>query len=128
MFRRICPARRLNTSKACSFLSKIIELNLSIHCKQHLPLNLLFFADTFRTSPAPVSIRTNVSIEGGIKSVESPTHRIVVSNQGPVPGKLGWTKVTVELSRGQTTDMDRDFVLLVTPEEPHKPRLYLEVG
>ena len=70
-----------------------------------------------RTSPAPVTIKTSVSIEGAIKSIESLTHRTVVSDQGPVPGKKQWTKVTVELT-GKTSDMDRDFVLLVKQLKP----------
>ncbi|KAG4077364.1 hypothetical protein HA402_009765, partial [Bradysia odoriphaga] len=36
-----------------------------------------------------------------------------------------WQKATVELT-GQTTDIDRDFVIIIEPQEKHKPRLYSE--
>ncbi|CAG7721881.1 unnamed protein product [Allacma fusca] len=77
------------------------------------------------SSPAPITIKVNVSIQGEIKTIESPTHKITVSSQGPIPTKENWTKAAIELS-GKTTDMDRDFVLLITPTDTHKPRLYLE--
>lgn len=83
---------------------------------------LLIFSD----SPAPLSIRVNVSIQGNIKSIESPSHQIKTLEMGPISGKTNWTRGIIELA-GKTTDMDRDFVLCVTPEDPHIPRLYLEV-
>ncbi|CAL8143672.1 unnamed protein product [Orchesella dallaii] len=77
------------------------------------------------TSPAPLTLKVAVSLQDDIKSIESPTHSIKVEKQGPVPGKQSWQKALVELS-GTTTDMDRDFVLNILPEQIHKPRLYSE--
>ena len=80
-----------------------------------------------RSSPAPLTIRVNVSLQGAIKSIECPTHSVKTVEQGPIPEKSNWTRGIVELT-GKTTDMDRDFVLLITPEEVHIPRLYSEVN
>jgi len=80
----------------------------------------------FRASPAPLTIRVNVSLQGAIKSIESPTHKMDTVEKGPIPEKSNWTRGVVELN-GKTTDMDRDFVLLVTPQDVHVPRLYSEV-
>ncbi|CAL8097329.1 unnamed protein product [Orchesella dallaii] len=77
------------------------------------------------TSPAPLTLKVAVSLQDDIKSIESPTHSIKVEKQGPIPGKQTWQKALVQLS-GTTTDMDRDFVLNILPEQIHKPRLYSE--
>lgn len=78
------------------------------------------------TSPAPLSLKVTVSMLGGIKSIQSPTHKVNVQKSTPIPENDGWHKAIVELS-GETTDMDRDFVLNIEPEEKHKPRLFSEV-
>jgi hypothetical protein len=69
----------------------------------------------------------NVSLQGGIRTIESPTHQVVVSEKDVISEKPSWTRALVQLV-GDTTDMDRDFILLITPEEIHKPRVYIEVG
>lgn len=79
------------------------------------------------SSPAPLSLTVTVFLQGGIKSIESPTHNVKINNSGTMPENELWHKAMVELS-AQTTDMDRDFVLLIVPEETHKPRLYSEVN
>lgn len=75
------------------------------------------------SSPAPLSMQVRVSMQGGIKSIESPTHAVTIKKSKP---NEIWHEALVELS-GQTTDMDRDFVLTIEPEERHEPRLYSEV-
>lgn len=78
------------------------------------------------SSPAPLSIKVAVSLQGGIKSIDSPTHKVKVDKGRTIPENELWHKATVELA-GETTDMDRDFVLNIVPEEVHKARLYSEV-
>ncbi|XP_037045008.1 von Willebrand factor A domain-containing protein 5A-like [Bradysia coprophila] len=77
------------------------------------------------TSPAPLSISVTISMQGGIKSIESPTHNVRVEKLKRISEDDVWHKTVVELS-GKTTDMDRDFVLNIVPEESHTPRLYSE--
>ncbi|KAG4070433.1 hypothetical protein HA402_005665 [Bradysia odoriphaga] len=78
------------------------------------------------SSPAPLSMRVEVSVQGGIKSVVSPTHTVtVLKSEATTFENDDWQKATVELT-GQTTDMDRDFVIIIEPQEKHKPRLYSE--
>ncbi|XP_037037777.1 von Willebrand factor A domain-containing protein 5A-like isoform X2 [Bradysia coprophila] len=78
------------------------------------------------SSPAPLSMRVEVSVQGGIKSVVSPTHTVTVEkSEATTFENDDWQKATVELS-GQTTDMDRDFVIIIEPREKHQPRLYSE--
>jgi hypothetical protein len=78
------------------------------------------------SNSVPMSIKVIVSIQGEIKEIKSHTHSIVTENTGPIPNNLNWHKWIVTLD-GNTTQMDRDFVILVTPKEPFKPRLYSEV-
>lgn len=78
------------------------------------------------SSAAPLSIKVAVSLQGGIKSITSPTHQVKVAKIQTIPEHEIWHKAIVELS-GNTTDMDRDFVLEILPEEIYKPRLYSEV-
>lgn len=78
------------------------------------------------SSPAPLSLKVLVSIQGAIKSIDSPTHKVTVKKSKPISENDIWHKAIVQLS-AQTTDMDRDFVLTIEPEEKHKPRLYSEV-
>lgn len=79
------------------------------------------------SSPAPLSLKVAVSLQGKIKSIECPTHKVKVDNKGPIKENPAWEKAFVELV-GESTDMDRDFVLNILPEEVHKPRLYSEVN
>ncbi len=84
---------------------------------------------TFSNSaPAPMNIKTIVAIQGGIKSIESLSgHKIVVESKGQIPEKPTWTRAVVSLD-GNVTQMDRDFVLLITPiEAVMTPRVYYEV-
>ncbi len=78
------------------------------------------------SSPAPLSLKVRVSLQGGFKSIASPTHKVTVDITKPTREGDTWHKAIVALS-GHTTDMDRDFVLNIEPEERHKPRLYSEV-
>ncbi len=78
-------------------------------------------------SPAPLSIKVAVSLQGKIRSIECPTHQVKVDMKGPIKENPNWTKAFVELA-GESTDMDRDFVLNIFPEDVHKPRLYFEVN
>lgn len=78
------------------------------------------------SSPALLSVKVAVSLQGGIKSIDSPTHNVTVTNSGTIPQNEVWHEAMVELS-APTTEMDRDFVLNIVPEEAHKPRLYSEV-
>ncbi|XP_037040285.1 von Willebrand factor A domain-containing protein 5A-like [Bradysia coprophila] len=81
-----------------------------------------------QSSPVPLSMRVDVSIQGGIKSIVSPTHTVTVEkSEATTYENDDWQKATVELS-GQTTDMDRDFVIIIEPREKHKPRLYSETS
>lgn len=77
------------------------------------------------TTPAPLTLKVAISLQGKIKSIECPTHKVKVEKTGPIPEKPTWEKATVELST-ETSDMDRDFVLNIVPEEVHKARLYSE--
>jgi hypothetical protein len=43
-----------------------------------------------------------------------------------MPDKPTWSRAVALLS-GFVTDMDRDFVLLIAPQQIHVPRLYIEV-
>ncbi|XP_037026786.1 von Willebrand factor A domain-containing protein 5A-like [Bradysia coprophila] len=79
------------------------------------------------SSPAPLSIKVKVSIQGGIKAIESPTHKVTVQTSELISENDNYHKAVVELS-GQTTDMDRDFVLTIQPGEKHKPRMYSETN
>jgi hypothetical protein len=67
----------------------------------------------------------NVSIQRAIKSIDSPSHHVKIVEIRAIPEKLLWNRGQVELT-GKITGMDRDFVLLVTQEEVHVPRLYSE--
>lgn len=51
----------------------------------------------------------------------------MIESKGVSPNNANWTQAAVSL-QSKTTDMDRDFVLLVEPAEAHKPRLYIEVS
>lgn len=75
---------------------------------------------------APLSIKVIASIQGVIKSVSCSTHDVVVESKGEIAQRPSWHKSIVTFD-GLTTDMDRDFILLITPDEPIKPRLYAEV-
>lgn len=79
------------------------------------------------SSPAPLSIKATVSLHGGIKAIKSPTHEVSVQKIESTSDDDNYHTAVVELS-GKTTDMDRDFVLTIEPEEKHKPRMYSEVG
>ncbi|CAG0884651.1 unnamed protein product [Cyprideis torosa] len=72
-------------------------------------------------SPCPLEISCDIESASAIVSVSSPTHAIStsVSQDGDVK------KQKVLLS-GRTTDMDRDFVLLIKPHDIHQPRLIIE--
>lgn len=74
------------------------------------------------SSPAPLTINATISLQGGIKSIQSPSHMVKISK---LPMVQGWHKALVELS-GQVTAMDRDFVLKIVPHEIHKPGLLSE--
>ncbi|XP_021950085.1 von Willebrand factor A domain-containing protein 5A [Folsomia candida] len=76
-------------------------------------------------SVAPLSIKVIASMQGKIKSVESPSHKIVVEHKGEILQKPMWYKSIATLE-GLTTEMDRDFVLFIKPEESIKARLYAE--
>lgn len=76
--------------------------------------------------PVLLSLEVTVYLQGGIKSIKSPTHSVNVNNSGTIPENELWHKAVVELS-AQTTEMDRYFVLTIVPEELYKPRLYSEV-
>lgn len=82
--------------------------------------------DFATSSPAPLSLKITVSMQGGIKSIESPTHKVNIEKSKPKSENDCWHRAIVELS-GDTTDMDRDFVLNIEPEEKHEPRLFSEV-
>ena len=73
-----------------------------------------------------MKIRVFASLQGEIESIDSPTHKVVIKEKAPIPEKANWTKAVVELE-GTTTDMDRDFVLLIKPKDKQKPRVYIEV-
>lgn len=79
---------------------------------------------------APLNIKVMASIQGRIQAVKSLSgHDILVHNQGVIPVQAAgnWNKVVVTLD-GNVTEMDRDFVLLVTPAEAvMTPRVYYEV-
>ena len=78
-------------------------------------------------SPAPLSIKVAACFQGQLQSIESPTHKIKVDGPKKMAEKQGnWFKGDITLD-AHTTDMDRDFVLIITPEEHIKPRLYSEV-
>ena len=91
--------------------------------RQEFDQCLLFSSD----SPAALSIRVSVSIQGAIKSIESLTHQVEILDMPLIEGKANWTRKCVELLGVTIDDMDRDFVLLVTPEDYHVPCLYSEV-
>ncbi|XP_021948454.1 von Willebrand factor A domain-containing protein 5A [Folsomia candida] len=80
------------------------------------------------TSPAPLNIKVVACIQGEIKSADSlSSHKILVKSKGTIPEQPGWNKAVVTLV-GNVTEMDRDFVLLVTPlEAVMKPRVYYEI-
>lgn len=80
----------------------------------------------YRFTPAPLEINVNVAIQGKIKSINSPTHAIQITSSGSITEKPTWTRAAIGLA-GTTTDMDRDFLLNIIPEEVHVPRLYQEV-
>lgn len=59
----------------------------------------------------PYGLRLKVKVEGAVRSLDSPSH--------PVRVHLGEKGATVELAREEAA-LDRDFVLLVEPEEPDR--------
>ncbi|CAG0895918.1 unnamed protein product [Cyprideis torosa] len=70
-------------------------------------------------SPCPLEIVCSIEAHAPLTSVSSPTHNIIKS----AVGNAGQYEVTLS---GHTTDMDRDFVLLIESEKPHEPRLMIE--
>jgi len=81
----------------------------------------------YRISAAPLSLKVNVGIQGKIKSITSPTHKIQIrEEESYLPERKGWGRAIVVFS-GSVKDMNRDFVVLIFPEEVHVPRIYVEV-
>ncbi|CAL8104173.1 unnamed protein product [Orchesella dallaii] len=74
---------------------------------------------------APLTLTVSVFSQEDLRSIESPSHVINIQKQGIFPEKKTWRRTLVEL-KGKTTDMDRDFVMILVPEAVHEPRLYVE--
>lgn len=70
------------------------------------------------TVPYGLDLKVHLDMPSAIRGVESPTHPISTE----IDGKAG----TVTLGN-RTTQLDRDFVLLVRTAEPQKPRAWVEV-
>ncbi|CAG0896248.1 unnamed protein product, partial [Darwinula stevensoni] len=76
-------------------------------------------------SPYPLEIQVHIETDQKVLSINSPTHKINIPSKNEVflGGKYFKTEAKLQ---GASTDMDRDFVLLLETEELHKPRLTLE--
>jgi len=78
-------------------------------------------------SDVPLTINLAVSMNEEIYSVTSPTHSIISQpcSANDLPGP-NWNKWNVTLKSG-VTQMDRDFVVLITLKDILKPRLFKSV-
>ena len=76
-------------------------------------------------SPAPLSINATVKTRGKILSIISPTHDVEVSDMAE-QSEDELNQKQVSLMNAKTTDMDRDFNLLVESEDIHKPVVMVE--
>ena len=73
-------------------------------------------------SPAPLVITTDVWSKNSIKTLRSPSHS-VVGEDSRKEGELYATKSTLS---GTTSDMNRDFILMIESENIHDPVVFLE--
>ncbi|CAG0890317.1 unnamed protein product [Darwinula stevensoni] len=78
-------------------------------------------------SPCPMEIHVHIETERKTLSIDSPTHEINILLKNEALRNRKYLKTEVKL-QGVSTDMDRDFVLLLETESPHQPRLILEKG
>lgn len=75
--------------------------------------------------PGELTLKVSVLLQGKIKSISSPTHKVKVEITGSMPDKPTWEKAVVEFTT-HTTRFIRDFALNIEPVEPHQARLYNE--
>ncbi|CAG0903393.1 unnamed protein product [Darwinula stevensoni] len=78
-------------------------------------------------SPCPLEIQVHIETERKALSINSPTHEIKISSKNEVSDSKRHFRTEVKLL-GVSTDMDRDFVMLLETEAHHQPRLILERG
>ena len=75
-------------------------------------------------SPSPLTFNLEVLSHSKITSVKSPSHTLetdlstAVNEQGQF-----WAKSKLS---GQTTDLNKDLVVLIESSDPHKPTVFLE--
>ena len=74
-------------------------------------------------SPAPLVISTDVWSKSSIKTLRSPSHSVIKTEDSRKVGEMYATKSTLS---GNTSDMNRDFILMIESENIHDPAVYLE--
>jgi len=67
--------------------------------------------------PYGLDLEVDIKLPCPVRAVDSPSH--------PVRFEVNGARARVTLSHG-TAAMDRDFVLLITPQEAHKPQVLVE--
>jgi hypothetical protein len=73
-------------------------------------------------------IKGKVVAKTRVVELNCPSHKVDTNLNAPSSDQHpGTHAATFELS-GITTDMDRDFILLVKVDKPHEPRVFVEVS
>ena len=75
-------------------------------------------------SPAPLNVNLEVVANSKIESISSPSHKFS-TEIGATANKQGQFEAKSKLE-GDTCDLDRDIVVLVTTSDPHKPTVFIE--
>jgi hypothetical protein len=75
-------------------------------------------------SPAPLKIQLDVVSNSKIDSVSSPSHKFATTIASGA-NENGKFEASSKLE-SQTTDLDRDIVVLVSSSDPHKPAVFIE--
>ena len=80
-----------------------------------------------QTSPAPLDVEVTVIMKSRIKAISSPSHNIT-NNEGEPKFCNGTFIAKSSLPGGDTTEMDRDLVVLIQCEDATKPVAFVEKG
>ena len=73
-------------------------------------------------SPAPLVITTDVWSKNSIKTLKSPSHSVITEDSRK-EGEMYATKSTLS---GTTSEMNKDFILMIESENIHDPVVYFE--
>jgi hypothetical protein len=76
------------------------------------------------TTPAPLKVNLEIVSGAKIAAVRSPSHSLEtqIGGEANADGQFAATSTLT----GQTSNLDRDLIVLVSSEDPHRPTVFLE--